>query len=353
VATGPSFSDVYDGVVKEAFGIRNILTGIFPFPAGAALDWAIAAVAAAWLAAKLRLLGRTEGPSLWPGLLRAAAGLLILLAVAQIVPFGINPSSGNPVVIPMLLAWVATIPPAGAVETPYMRLLRVMLPLVAIAESLQVYPVPGSQMGIAAVTFVPVGGLCLADAVTDLRSWSTAKGATALQNFGATVGVLAIAVPAVFALNGLVLPGLTNARAYRTQPQLVLPGADLMHLAPPQGEIYEETVAMLHEHHCSTFLGYPNVNNLYLWSGLETVRPQIPNAWVYALSRSQQEQAVEEFRASKRPCVLKNEELAPFYLHGEPPPSTPLVDYMNEDFYSAETAAGSFQLYLPKPSATK
>ena len=67
----------------------------------------------------------------------------------------------------MLLAWVAAIPPAGSPRPPDRRFLRVLLPLLAVAETLQVYPVPGSQVGIAAVFFVPVGALCLADA------WST------------------------------------------------------------------------------------------------------------------------------------------------------------------------------------
>jgi hypothetical protein len=352
LATGPSIGDVYDGVVKEALGIRNILEGIVSFPAGVAVDGAIAAVAAACLVTKLGLPGRSAGPSRWLGVLRAVAGALILLAVAQIVPFANNPTSGDPDIVPLLLAWVAAIPPAGAVETPYRRLVRLLLPAVAAAETLQIYPIPGSQMGIAAVTFVPVGVVCLVDALHELRGWSEARGTSALQVYGATVAVLVFAVPAVFALNSLVLPGLIYARTWHEQPKSKLPGAELLRLAPPQGEIYEQTVALLHESHCSTFVGLPNINSLYLWAELESPRPQIPNGWPYGLNESQQRKAVEELRASPRPCYLLNEELSPPYLHGEPAPATPLVEYLTHDFRNSGKTAGSFQLFLPKPAAT-
>jgi hypothetical protein len=348
--TGPSPADVYDGMVKDALGIRNILEGAFPFPPGAALDWAIAAVAAAALASRLRLASGDK-PSIWPGLLRAGAGLVILLSVAHIVPVALNPAAGNPVVVPMLLAWVAAIPPAAVSEPPYKRFLRVLLPMLAIAETLQVYPVPGSQLGIAAVSFVPVGALCLADATVDLQAWSRAKGASTLQNFRATLAVLTVAVPAMFALNAIVLPGASNAILYGEQTKLALPGAELMRLPASSVETYTELVDLLHQHRCTTFVGYPNVNSLYLWSGLEAPAPEIPNAWMYGTDDSQQQRVVDELRASPRPCLIKNEELAAPYLHGLPPPDTPLVDYVLNDFRPA-AKVGPFEFMLPKAAAT-
>lgn len=348
--TGPTLADVYNGVVRDAMRIRDILTGTFPFPPGAALDWAIAAVVAAALASGLRLAGGDK-PSIWPGLLRAGAGLVILLSVAHIVPVALNPSADSAVVVPMLLAWVAAIPPAGVREPPYRRFLRVLLPMLAIAETLQAYPVPGSQLGIAAVSFVPVGALCLGDAAVDLHAWSKAKGAPTLRNFGVTVGALTVALPAMFALNAIVLPGANNAILYREQAKLALPGAEFMRLPASSVEAYTGVVDLLHRHRCSTFVGYPSVNSLYLWSGLEAPAPQIPNAWMYGLDRSQQQRVVNELRASPRPCAIKNEELTELYLQGLPPPDTPLVNYVLNDFRPAVNV-GPFEFMLPKASAT-
>ena len=67
--TGPSVSDVYQGMVKDSLEIRDFLVVQFLFPAGAALDWAIAAVAAAAIASAVRLsrndAGARSGPA-WP-----------------------------------------------------------------------------------------------------------------------------------------------------------------------------------------------------------------------------------------------------------------------------------------------
>jgi hypothetical protein len=349
--TGPSVSDVYQGMVKDSLEIRNFLVVQFVFPAGAALDWAIAAVAAAAIASGVRFARTDAGRAVWTGLARALVGVVILCSVAHIVPLGLNPPAGNPLVLPMLLVWVAAIPPLTATESPYKRFLRVLLPLVSIAETLQVYPVAGSQVGIASASFVAVGALCLADGLTDLRAWSEVHGAPAVRNLAASTAALAIALPAVFALNAIALPAASNLQTYRNQPALGLPGAKLMHIASPQREEYVDLVNLLHEKRCSTFVGWPSINSLYLWAELEAPRPTIPNGWFYAMTEAQQQLAVEELRASPRPCAIVNEELAAGYLKGEPAPATPLVEYVQQNFRLAATI-GPFQFDVPKRSAT-
>jgi hypothetical protein len=349
--TGPSPADAYDGIVKQAFGIRDVLVTVYPFPAGAALDWAIAAVAAAALAVRLR---RGDGAALspWPGLLRGFAGVVIWLSVAHVVPVALNPSTANPVLLPMLLAWVAAIPPAGSVEEPWRRFVRVFLPALAIAETLQVYPVAGSQLGIASACFVLVGALCLADALTELRAWSVAREGEEAVRFGFVEGAVSAAIVAILALNAIVLPAGSGAILYRDQQKLRLPGAGLMRLQPEQAETYVELADLLRRNGCTTFVGFPAIDSLYLWSGLEAPAPQTPNGWMYALSDAQQQRAVDGFRASRRPCAIRNEELAASYLKGAPPPDSPLVNYVFDDFEPAQTV-GSFEFLLPKRSATR
>lgn len=350
VATGPSPHDVYDGVVKEALNLRNGISQALIFPPNAAVDWGIAAVAAAALAARLRLFGgagTAARPPLVPGLLRAAVGLTILFTVAHITVLGLNPSAGNPIVLPMVLAWVVAIPPAGAREAPDRRFLRLLLPLLALAESLQVYPVAGSQVDIAAFCFVPVGALCLGDALTDLRAWGEARGGVTPANLTATVTALAIALPALFLVNVIALPGINNVYTYHSQAKLHLPGAELLHIPAPQAETYEQLVGLLHKNKCTTMLGYPSLNAFYFWAELEAPRPTLPNAWVYVLNEEQQRQAVREFKASPRPCVIRNEELAAPYLKGLPAPETPLVKYLTNNFEPAYELGG-YVFELPK-----
>lgn len=349
--TGPSPGDVYDGIVKQAFGIRDVLLNPYPFPAGAALDWAIVAVVAAALVVRLRR-GDGDAPSLWPGLLRGFAGLVIWLSVAHIVPVALSPSTTNPVILPMLLAWLVAIPPAGAREEPWRRFVRVLLPALAIAETLQAYPVPGSQLGIASVCFVLVGALCFADALAELRAWSVSKEEEVVARFGFAEGAVSAALVAILALNVIVLPAGSNAFAYRDQQKLSLPGAELMRLQPEQAETYAELVDLLRRNGCTTFVGFPMTNSLYLWSGLEPVAPLAPNGWMYALDNAQQQRAVDGFRASPRPCAIRNEAIAASYLKGMPPPDTPLVNYVFNDFKLAQTVGG-FDFLLPKRAATR
>src|SRR5262249_40315840 len=155
-------SDLYDGLIKQPLNVRNVDPGPFETP-GQAIDWAVAAFAAAILVTKLRSWASGK-PSLWPGLLRAAAGLTIWFTIARQAPFRLNPSATVDV-LPMLLAWVAAVPPLGEPELPFKRFMRVLLPAVAVAGVLGAYPVPGAQVGIASLMFVPVGALCIADAL--------------------------------------------------------------------------------------------------------------------------------------------------------------------------------------------
>jgi hypothetical protein len=348
--TGASPADVYDGTVTQALRVRDVLVSQFPFPP-AALDWAIAAVAAAFLTVRLRP-GDVGRPTIWPGVLRASAGLAILLSVARIAPLGLNPSASNPDTLPMLLAWVAAIPPVGPRESAYKRYLRILLPALAIAETLQVYPVAGSQMGIASLSFVPVGALCLGDAWVSLRAWSADRGPRTLERFGAVASVAAIAVAGVFALDTLLRPAATNAIAYRDRQALPFPGATAMHLPPADVETYSRLVDLLHSHRCTAFAAYPNINSLYLWSGIESPTPQAPGAWINALDGPQQQRVVDSLRASPRPCAIRSDERAQLWLHGEPPPDRPLVRYLLDDFRPVRRV-GEFEFELPVPAGSE
>jgi hypothetical protein len=329
LVTGSSLADLYDGAVVQGVKIGDVF--IIPFTSPpAALDWGIAAVAASILTVRLR---STEpgSPPIWPGLLRIVAGLSVWLTIAKVAPFSLNPA-GNQIALPLVLAWVAVVPPAGIEESPYMRFLRVALPALALAETLQIYPVAGSQVGIASVSFVAVGGICLGDGLRQLHAWSAARGRLALERFGIVTAVVLVALCVKLALDAIVRPTATNAVAYRDQPALPFPGAGLIHPAKGQVTEYTELVDLLRAHRCTTFIGYPNVDSLYLWSAIDAPKPSAPGAWLAVLDSEGQQRIVDQMRASPRPCALRNETAASFWLQNGPPPATPLVRYIVNDF---------------------
>jgi hypothetical protein len=349
VIAGSTPADVWDGVVVQAMRVREVMTSSFPLSQDA-VSWGIAAVAGAALAVLLR---REEGagpPTIFPGILRAAAGLAIWYTVAEAAPLSLNPPAGNPDALPLVLAWVAAIPPAEVHEPPYRRFLRVLLPAIAVAQTLQVYPVAGSQQWIAALTFVPVGALCLGDAMASLRAWAGQRGPLATRRLGLVVTVVTVALAAQFALDSLARPGTSNLVAYRNQPALPFDGAGLLHLPQEQADAYIRLVDLLHRHRCTAFIGYSNVNSLYLWSGIEPPRPQPPGAWVTALDAERQQQAVDDLRDSPRQCAIRSETVANAWLHGEPPEPRPLVRYVFDEFRSVERVA-DFSFLLPTDTA--
>lgn len=346
ILTGPTPVDIYDGIVGEAFAVRDLILGRI-FLSSTVVDWGIVAVAIAALVTWLRP-PEPGTPTIWPGLLRVSAGLTIWFAAAHVAPLAFAPSTrGDQVALPLVLAWVAAIPPAGAREAPYRRFLRVLLPAFAAAETLQVYPVAGSQMGIAAACFVPVGALCLADGVDCLRAWGAVRGALARKQLAAVAAVAAVSLTGILAYSSVLKPGVSDAIDYRDGTELALPGASLMRLDPGEVETYVGLVSQLQRHHCTGLVGYPSINSLYLWSGIEGPPPQLPSAWMKALDRDHQQRVVDELRASPRPCAVRADGRAGVWLRGAPPPPGPLVSYVFEDFRPVATV-GDVEFLLPK-----
>jgi hypothetical protein len=347
--TGPSPADIYDGMVTEALRVRDVNMTPFPMP-GAMVDWAIASFALAVLCWRLRGPG-TAVSGWWSGAARIAAGLVIWFTITSITPLALNPSSQNPVSIPVVLAWVAALAPAGVIEPPFKRFLRIFLPALAVAEAFQVYPVAGSQMWIAALTFVPVGGLCIADGLAVLRVWSAEHDGEGLRRFGTVVLVAAVALAVDLGLNAIARPAVNAISTYRHEPSVGLPGATHLHLPEDQVQAYQAMVDNLHKYGCTDFIGYPNINNLYLWSGIEPPPPDAPGVWLEALDSERQQRIVDELRASKRPCAIRSESRAALWLSGREVPQRPLVRYIFSDFRPVQTV-GEFEFMLPKPSAT-
>lgn len=343
--TGTTASEAYDGIVTQGLKLRSVFMIPLEAPA-AAIDWGIAAVAAAGLAVWVR--GAGGGRSIaWAGLARVVAGMAIWFTVAGVAPLSFGPS-GNFIALPMVLAWVAALAPAGEVEPPYRRFARIFLPLLAVCQTLQSYPVAGSQVRLASVTFVAVGAVCLTDGIGQLRAWSAASGWEA-PRFQAVSTVLALAVAAIIGYNAILSSAASGLIAYRDNPKLPLAGAEMMHISQAQNEEYVQLVELMKEHRCTAFIGFPNVDSLYLWSGIEPPKPNPPGAWPIVLPLDQQQRVVDEMRASPRPCAMRNDALAESsWLHGTPPnESDPLVSYIFNDLKTVDSV-GEYQFKVAR-----
>ena len=73
----------------------------------------------------------------------------------------------------------------------------------------------------------------------------------------------------------------------------------------------------------------PGMYSLNLFSG----KPA-PDAspWILFLNDSEQAAVVRQIQAEPVPCAVTSPEIAKIYTGGRPPPDTPLVRYLREDF---------------------
>ncbi len=342
IGLGLSPGDVYEGIVTDALEIRDTIVGPYLLPA-AAINWAIFGLALALVAVLLRLR-QAPRPSSWEGVLRILAGLTIWLTIIGTPPFRFAFGTSF-LAVPLILAWVAALPPANAETSPFARFLRILLPALAVAQVTQIYPVPGTQQAIAAVIFVPVGALCLADGLALLRLRAAASGPAALERLAIVVLVFSVALAGKMALDQVIRPGLNYMKTYRALPALALPGAEYMRLPPSTAEPSEQLVALLREHECSTLVSYPGLNSLYLWAELPVPKPGLPGPWVRLLDDDRQREAVDSLRASPRPCAIRNETLAlQTWARGDE--DTPLLRYIDSDFKPVD-AVGEFEFLIP------
>jgi hypothetical protein len=339
--TGTTPAEGFDGIVTQGLKLRGAFMIALTSPR-AAVAGGILAVACAGLV--IWLQGGRPRTSIYPGALRVAAGLTIWFTVWA--PLSLNPT-GNPIVLPMALAWVAACAPAGSEEAPFARFARIFLPLFAVSQTLEVYPVAGSQIRISSVAFVAVGAICISDGTRQLRAWGAANGweGPRLQALSSA----AFAAVALLAFYSVISSAKSDLVAYRERPALPYAGADLLHLAPSEGQELVQLVDLLHENHCTTFIGFPNVDSLYLFSGIEPPKPNSPGAWPILLPLDQQQRVVDQMKASPRPCAIRNDGLADTsWLHGTPPDeSDPLIGYIFNDFETVATV-GEFEFQLPK-----
>jgi hypothetical protein len=340
LASGTTLGDLFDAIVVEAAKGRRIFVIPFSTRDPDTLRALVSLTGAIIGVAVLRRTGRRPGFA--NGSLRIAAGLVIWAFVGQMSLFP-SSSFSDGLVLPMVLAWVAAVPVAAAEEDPVFRLARVFVPAIAITDVLQIYPVAGSQTSAAAIWFVPVGAICIGDGLNIL----SARGAAIVD--AARIAVCGLAALALWAV--IVRPAISEAIQYSDTPGAKLNGAGLIHIDPNQAKTYERLAALLREN-CTAFVSYPSINSLYLWTGIQPPRESLPGGWMTLIDDQRQARVVKEMERAARPCEVRNDSLAGFWINGQPPPQTPLtgplVTYLATHFRVAEQV-GDYQFMVPAP----
>jgi hypothetical protein len=294
--------------------------------------WVVACAAASTGLAIAIVNIRTRRPAspLVPGIGRIAAGMLIWICVL------LPPSYLLMLAVP--LVWVAAMPPPDDLPSrtgPYARLL---LPALALMESLQAYPVAGTQLSIAALGVVLVGAVIVDDGVTQVKSWAAGRSRprlVAATNF-VPVGALILSVAAT------ALWGLLAAGSYEAGSPFGLQGAGLLRLPSRQEAALRSLTASIRRN-CTSFITMPGMPSLYVWTGQKAPVLLYESMWIYLLDGAQQQSIVDQARRLRGMCVVRNEADVDFWAKGRPAPSGPLIDFIETNF-AVSSSYGDYDL---------
>src|SRR4029077_84142 len=312
VAGGTRVGDIWDGLVVRAVSFPQLFT----LPIDVNLLVVLGAVIS--LVASVDSL-RARISRSTADVARLVAGLFILLSVL-LLP---TPTW----LLGLALAWVVTRPPVG---TPA-QYVRFLLPALAAMEGLQAYPVAGTQLSLAALLVILVGAVVLNDGVTALKaSWAPRVGPVAL----------------IFAAAVLVLEGFVAGSQFISNTPSGLRGAESVRMPAQQATQLRQLVAAI-DSGCSSFVTFPGMNSLYIWTGQESPSDLRYGVWWLIPDAADQQAIVKKLEGQPRLCVVKNQTLIDFWAQGRPVPSQPVVDFIVSSFVPDATF-GDYELLVRK-----
>jgi hypothetical protein len=219
-----------------------------------------------------------------------------------------SPSSLLRYAIAVPFIWLVLVEPDPREEKSTRELFaRISLCLLAAFQTLQAYPVGGSQQYWAVFLVVPVAALCFGDGLRSLRNvamyrWKRDRGwpgPTWLQPTF-TVLLLFCIGTAYYAKADIV--GLEAA--YAKLIPLDTPGASRMRLKESEVRQLRWAVENL-KSHCDGFVGMPGFASMYFWTKIAPPGT-INNAWILNLEDDRQHEIIEVMQTYERSCVLRN-----------------------------------------------
>jgi hypothetical protein len=214
---------------------------------------------------------------------------------------------------------------------------------------LQEYPVPGSQRVWTSLLLVPVVLICLSDALPVILEKLTRRFSVPSLNRLLTRHFFLVSL----ALSGMLtvvyyqkmnMAGLKAA--YFSYSPLGLAGTGSMRLP----RYFSETLRVLVDetkHRCDGWLGFPEFDSLYLWTGTTPPGARGSNS-VLNLKEEAQYRLIGQMETYAHPCILYTKENLKVLARNTPVDSSmPLVRYIRSQYIST-SKIGWFQLMTKK-----
>lgn len=218
---------------------------------------------------------------------------------------------------------------------------RMTIAFVAVFQIMQVYPVAGSQISIAAAPGLIWALVCIWDGLHSpaIAEWYASTG-TGFRRLVSTP-----IVPAVLLLLLTCRRGVTVWRF--PEPPSGLLGTNMVHMYPQQARIYREVASTVHEH-CGTLFTMPGFGSFNLWSQVPPQDGFNLTAWMTGFSEARQLSILHNLEHGTRPCVIYNPRLVTFWMRNgtESLEQSPLVNYVLHETHEIRRV-GDFQIRVP------
>jgi hypothetical protein len=232
--------------------------------------------------------------------------------------------------------WLVAIPPRSGTTG---SLPRLVLMTVAVMQPLIAYPIAGSQLVPATILMLLAATICLYDALQDLSSL------TSMRYLSPLVRVAVGTVAGLCLLLWLGIETKVRQRLYASLTPLELPGASHMRLNQSQVNLYQELVRPLARPEVGTFLTLPGLNSLYFWAQKEPPTDFNVTVWMTLLDEPCQEKIWQAAQSHPGLMVVRNQQLAAWWMQGRPFNQYALVHHIEDNFKTLSSRDG-FELMI-------
>ena len=336
--TGTSWKGLLEGLLLTPLKMPSVILLTIPMPNAALLD---AVVSLAIAALVIRRRDHARVAVLLPVLkaIFAITGAFCLLG---------NAKAQLAFLLPWV--WLVTVPVANVRDaSEHGSFGRIFLALAAVWQSLQVYPVAGTQVTIATLFLVLAYGVCLSDALQVLAQNSritAARGALTSMTRNLAHALAGIALLFIFANAWCKLPEVRREHA-RLRP-LDLPGSAHVRMDDETVTMYRSLAQYLAAE-SGTFVTYPGVNSLYFWADKRPPTQLNSTGWGQ-LTHAQQREILSTLAKAERPRLVVVEAMMQNWDSAAYDPIRPLVRFVAEECRPLRRM-GRFIVFEPNTNA--
>jgi hypothetical protein len=235
----------------------------------------------------------------WLGLLKMAAGTGLLCAFFYSDKHALTGS--------LLFLWLLLVDAKPMSQTMYSH--RLLLALLSLVFSLQIFPIAGTQVHWAALMPITAAAVLLADGTNCIDSETFRMQLPRLTWIsGGGTGTLMAILLSVFVGAHAIL----RCQQWRDARPVNLPGTHWLRLPQEEADRLRVPVSELRRN-CRVVLLIPGEYSYSLWSGVPPIEQKQINSWPFLWPDEVQRVELPKLRQQNRGCVLVDRDMYGFY----------------------------------------